>query len=505
VITIAIAFGPGARLGAAIEVPPAGGFYFQTSGPNTAVTIGDWYTATSAGSGAGYHYLEVTIPCGWPASTPIHFDLFSPEMNNVAGSLGIGDEVRGSYDSTQFELYGPGATVGPGYANPSPGAGIAGTQTTYPPGAPAVAEAWTRWVTLSPVSCGRYLVRSAVLVAPDGDDDNGWRLRVGSDNDGDPNNAPPANSDNPDGIAGTNDEVIVGQVQISYQHSTGGVACLTLYQYIPAGLASVTMNNFDMDGNTRVTYYAPSDAFDPTGLTGGTTGTLSVNGQWNQGTIARGGDVLTNPEPGWWRVVSCLGATNQFIQEAQAGIGAYFGQPPIPTLAAFKSDGATQAAPGETLTYSVTVLNTASGPTAGAALQVVVSDVLPAGVTFTGCTIVAPATGTCSESAGVVTANLNNWINAGAGAMIQITVTVNANATGTLADIATVSYEDVLGNPFPDVTAADSDTVVVPPTLPNTAMAGGPFEALALAALLLVGIAILADVNLSSNRRRARV
>jgi hypothetical protein len=36
-------------------------------------------------------------------------------------------------------------------------------------------------------------------------------------------------------------------------------------------------------------------------------------------------------------------------------------------------------------------------------------------------------------------------------------------------------------------------------------MAGGPFEALALAALLLVGIAILADVNLSSNRRRARV
>jgi uncharacterized repeat protein (TIGR01451 family) len=266
------------------------------------------------------------------------------------------------------------------------------------------------------VACGRYLVRSAVLVAPDGNDDNGWRLRVGSDTDGDPTNAPPANSDNADGIPGTNDELIVGQVQISYQQSTGGVACLTLHEYIPAGLPSVTMNNFDMDGSTRVTYYAPSDAYDPTGLTGGTPGTVSTNGQWNNGTIARGGDVIATPEQGWWRAVTCLGSTNQFVQEAQAGIGAYFGQPPVPTLVPSKTDGLTQTTPGDTVTYSITVLNTASGPTAGAALQVVVSDTLPAGVTFTGCTIVAPATGTCSESAGVVTASLTSWINAGAGA-----------------------------------------------------------------------------------------
>jgi uncharacterized repeat protein (TIGR01451 family) len=500
-LAIAVTFGPGVRLGAAIEVPPVGGFYIQTSGPNTAVTIGDWYTATSAGAGSGHHYVEVTIPCGWPALVPLHFDLFSPEMNNVAGSLGIGDEVRNSYDTTEFELYGPGATVGPGYANPAPGTGIAGTQDTFAPGAPAVAETWVRWVTLSPVACGRYLVRSAVLVAPDGDDDNGWRLRVGSDNDGDPTNAPPANSDNADGIPGTNDELIVGQFQISYQQSTGGVACLTLYEYIPAGLSSVTMNNFDMDGNTRVTYYAPSDAYDPTGLTGGTPGTLSTNGQWNNGTIARGGDVIATPEQGWWRVVSCLGPTNQFIQEAQAGIGAYSGQPPVPSMAAFKTDNTTQTAPGGALDYVVTVLNTATGPTAGAALQVVITDALPPGVTFTGCEIVAPATGTCSESAGVVTASLNGWINAGAGAQIVIHVTVNPGATGTLSDLATVSYTDALGNPFPPVTASDTDTVVMPPALPNTATAG-PVEALGLAAGLLVAVALIADVNLRSNRRR---
>ena len=182
-------------------------------------------------------------------------------MNQVAGALNLGDEPRGAYDNTQFELYGPGVAAGPGTASPAPGTGIAGTQITFPPGAPAVPEAWVRYWTLSPVTCGTYLLRTAVS----NDDDNGWRLRVGLDNDADPTNAPPANSDNPDGIPGTNDELIVGQTQISYQQDTGGVACLTLHEYVSPGLASVTMHNFDMDGNTRVRYYGPSDTYDPTG------------------------------------------------------------------------------------------------------------------------------------------------------------------------------------------------------------------------------------------------
>jgi uncharacterized repeat protein (TIGR01451 family) len=496
---LAVAFGPWVGNGAALEVPPVGGFYIQTSGPNAGVGIGDWYSSTTAGAGSGYNYLEITIPCGWPAATPIHFDLFSAEMNQVAGSLGLGDETRGGvYDSTQFELYGPGATVGPGFANPAPGAGIAGTQVTFPPGAPAVAEAWTRYWTMSPVVCGRYLLRSQVL-APQGDDDNGWRLRVGLDDDADPNTSPPANTDNPDGVPGTNDELVIGQVQITYQHDTGGVNCLTLYEYIPPGLPNVTFHNFDMDGNTRVRYYAPTDVFDPLGLSGGTAGTLSINGQWNLGTIARGGDVLLNPESGWWRVVSCLSSTNQFIQEAQAGIGAYFSQPPIPNLAIGKTDGQTEATPGDTLTYTITVVNNASGPTAGAAHAVVVTDTLPAGVTFLGCTIVAPATGTCGQAGGVVTATLSGWINAGSGAQVQVTVRVDAGASGTLTDVAAVTYGDGLGNPFPEVTASDAD-VVLPP-LPNTAM-DAPVAALAVVAIVIVALAVLVDLNLRSNRRR---
>jgi uncharacterized repeat protein (TIGR01451 family) len=498
-LAVGVLFGPGRGIGAALEVPPAGGFYIQTSGPNAGVGIGDWYSSTAAGAGAGYHYVEITVPCGWPTATPLHLDLFSPEMNAVAASTGTGDEQRNALDGTEFELYGPGAAVGPGYASPGPGSGIAGSRVTFAPGAPGVPEAWVRYWTLSPVACGEYLLRSAVIL-PQADDDNGWRLRVGFDTDGDPTNAPPANLSNPDGIPGTNDELVVGQVQITYQHDTGGVACLTLYEYIAPGLPSVTFHNFDMDGNTRVTYYAPSDAFDPTGLTGGTPGTLNpTSGQWNQGTIVRGGDTLASPEPGWWRVVSCLSSTNQFIQEAQAGVGAYFEQPPIPALLVGKSDGLAEATPGDTLTYAVALANTASGPTAGAAHAVVVSDQLPTGTTFVGCAFVAPAIGSCSASAGVVTATMAGWLNAGATATVEITVTVDLDASGSLTDVATVTYGDGLGNPFPAVTASDVDVLL--PGLPNTSMAPS-LQALALAVVAGIALAVALDLNVRSNRRR---
>ncbi len=83
-----------------------------------------------------------------------------------------------------------------------------------------------------------------------GDDQNGWRIRVGTDNDGTPTNAPPANYDNPDGVAGTNDEILLGTVQSQYQHDAAGLQCQTFYEYTNPGQASVTFNNFDMDAGT---------------------------------------------------------------------------------------------------------------------------------------------------------------------------------------------------------------------------------------------------------------
>lgn len=502
VIFAALIIGPGVGTSSAVVVPPAGGFYIQSSGPNAGPGIGDWYSSTPAGAGNGYNYLLITVPCGWPPATPLYVDLFSPEIN-AAGAAVSSDEPRGAgSDSTQFELYGPGASVGPGYNLPAPGAGI--VQTTYTP-QPAP-ESWLRFATLSPVACGSYVLRSAVIGA--GDDDNGWRVRVGTDNDGDPNNALPANSDDFDGLPGTNDEIVVGQVQITYQHSLGGVACLTLFEFVAPSQPSVTFNNFDMDGNTRVRYYAPSAVLDPTGQTGGTVGTLSTNAMWNGGVgLARGGDTIANPESGWWRIVSCLSSVNQFIQEGQNVVGAYYSEPPTPALAIGKDDGITVAPAGGALTYTVTVTNTSSGAGAGAALAVVITDTIPVNSTYQSCAIVAPATGTCTQSLGVVTATLNNWINAGSSAAIRVTVTVNAGATGTISNDVRARYKDALGNPFAEVTASDVDTAGPPVTVPDTAIdtigdgRTAPLIGGAILGILLMG---LLGLGLVERRRRLR-
>ena len=60
----------------AVEVPPSGdAFYMQTNGPEGGLNLGDWYTSDDTGTGNSYHYVTLEVPCGWPASEPIHIDL----------------------------------------------------------------------------------------------------------------------------------------------------------------------------------------------------------------------------------------------------------------------------------------------------------------------------------------------------------------------------------------------------------------------------------------------
>ena len=466
----------------AVEIPaPPSAFELQTSGPIGAPTLGDWYSPTVAGAGAGYHYLTINVPCGWPAASPVYVDLFSPEMNRVAGALAKSEEPAGAYDSTQFELYGPGAAVGPGFASPAPGAGIPGTRITYQPGAAGVAEAWVRFATLAaPVTCGNYVVRSQVLAndplnpGGTGDDQNGWKIRVGTDNDNDPTNAPPANYDNPDGVAGTNDEITLGAALVQYQQDSGAVQCQTFYEYVNPGSASVTFHDFDMDGGTRLRYYAPGDpTYDATATTGGVAGTMSGNGIWNNGgtLAARVGDTIASPTPGWWRLVSCVTSNNGYVLEGQTNKAMYYAQPLTPSMTLTKTDGVATAAPGQALTYNITATNNAPAATGGAANNVVVTDTIPAGFTYTGCSIPTPAQGTwtCSQAAGVVTfTETTGWINRGANAVLRVTGTVNQGVTGTITNTANINYTDALGNPFAQVTATDVDNIVASSNLSIT-------------------------------------
>ncbi|MFB3044425.1 MAG: DUF11 domain-containing protein, partial [Acidimicrobiia bacterium] len=83
---------------------------------------------------------------------------------------------------------------------------------------------------------------------------------------------------------------------------------------------------------------------------------------------------------------------------------------------------------GNNLTYTVTVSN--AGPSD--AVNVVVTDTLPAGVTFVS------TTGCAEDPNGVPTCILGT-IAAGASAMYTITVTVDSSTTGTLTNSATVA------------------------------------------------------------------
>jgi hypothetical protein len=204
----------------AVEVPPTGSvFSIQTNGPAAALGLGDYYSSNAAGAGAGYHYLLFSVPCSWPTSVPVTVDLFSPEINVDAAALALSEEASAPYSTTDFELYGPGVTPGPGPAEPAPGSGT--TRVSYAPSSPGQPESWVRFTTIAPAACGTYTLRAAT----DGDDQNGWRLRVGADTDVDITTPP---VDDLDGVPGTDDEISIGIAQTTYQQDSGARACFNL-------------------------------------------------------------------------------------------------------------------------------------------------------------------------------------------------------------------------------------------------------------------------------------
>ncbi len=451
----------------AVVLPPVGSpFYIQTSSPTRALSVGDWYTHPTGGN--GFHYFTLHVPCNWNPNNPVHVDLFHPDLNITAGG-GVVDEISGTIGityTTTFELYTLGTALNPPL-QPAPGAPGSLIQQTYAPN--TIGSQWTRLYTIpAPVICGAYILR----VQTGGVADNSWRLRFGIDNDNNPTTLPPSNYDNPDGIEGTGDELLIGLASTSYQHSATGVQCLTLRQYIAPGQASATFHNFDMDNNVRVRYYAPSDAYDPTAQIGGVAGTVSGFTRWNNSTTAttRVGDTVLNPEAGWWRIVSCVDPNNQFIQEGQTNVLSFIEPLPEPDMTIAKDDGVSVAAPGQTLTYQIQFTNrsnlTRVPPEArpGAAFNVVITDAIPAQTTFVGCSMNG-LNGACSESGGVVTFTLTNPVAAGASGTVLVTVQVNSGATGSITNTATLNYRDQLGNQYPPVSASDTNTIPPQPLM----------------------------------------
>ena len=128
-------------------------------------------------------------------------------------------------------------------------------------------------------------------------------------------------------------------------------------------------------------------------------------------------------------------------------------------LSIMKSATPTTVDAGGNVAYTVTYSN--AGPSA--AVDVVVSDILPPLLTFVSAT---PSSGTCIESAGTVTCNVGD-VSPGSGGTVVIVATVPTGATGgVIANSASVSSTTT------DPTPADNTAVaafqVTPATGPTT-------------------------------------
>jgi uncharacterized repeat protein (TIGR01451 family) len=467
----------------AVEIPGgSANASLQTTGPNAGINIGDYYTNNNGGVLNGEpqrHIFDITIPCAWPSNRPITVALFDPEATGAifAGPPFAVDEQRGGADDlTNFTLRAPDGIV---------------ISTDYDP-ADGTHGLWVELATFTPgtagFGCGLYVLETTVA----DNDDNGWRLQVSHDPDCDVSpgvctGIGPAISavlddgdeeDDGDGIAGSGDEIVIGLLQASFEHAV--TSCQDFFFFVDS--TPVILNNFDMDDtaatNHTVTYFPPPGSqYAPS-----QPGTASPGNQWNNSANGapppRSGDTFAigPTDIGWWRASVCLNDDNQYIFEGEEGEPIYFEQPGAPLMTLSKDNGVSIVAPNEVLTYTINFANIADTvpepPPPGAALNVTITDNLPANAAFQNCIINPPYTGACAEGpAGVVTAQLNEVIAAGEGGSIQIVVRLNPDAGGTVSNSVQLDYQDSLGNQYPPPTAQDVD--LIPPDLSLAKTDGG--------------------------------
>jgi len=492
----------------AVDIAPATSpAFLQTSGPRTSLGTGDFYTNINGANNPLGHTVEVLVPCTWPAATPITFAIFDPEIGvpNQTTPPIIDDEIRNATnaeitdplviptiaDNTRFTLLAPGgATVGPVTFTPGGGSNLL----------------WVELATFTTnqagYGCGSYRVRTTTGDGPAAalefdNDDNSWRLRVVSDPDctvtpgtcsgigatpsgriGDANGV-----DNLDGLPGTGDEILIGMIDASFQHTAPATtSCLDLYEFVDGLVSPVNFHNFDMDEsnsptNISITYFPPSTSnYAPS-----FEGVTSENADWNPPPATafpnppRGGDsfVIDANDVGWWRIRTCVQNDNQYIVEGQLGVPAYFSQPPTPRMALSKTNGETLLQDNQVLTYTMTFTNTSNvapptPPNPGSAVNTVLTDQLPVDLTFISCSLVAPVTGTCAHNGvnpgGVVTFNLTNMFRPGEGGSLRVVAQfqdIDGDPTNVVTNRATLTYRDPLNNPYPPVLTEVSNPTAI--------------------------------------------
>ena len=416
-----------------IEIPPVGSVaQIQTNGPNSPLSDGDWYTSRNPDAGGpGYQSFEIYVPCTVPPAWPITIELYDPESNytTIGGAPYPDlDEIRPEPpgipvpDNTTFTLLAPNGVT------------IVATNTYTPDG--GTSQTWVPFATFTRISpCVDPGMIFTLTVTTSDDDNNGWRLRV---------------TDDPDETPGTGDEISVGNLQASYQNASFG--CQT-FSFFVEEVISITLSNFDMDvpalcpEGCSVVYTDPLDML--------ISGTVSGSTVWNNSVTyfhpPPGGDVILDPQPGWYTATLCLNDDNQYNFDPGPH---FYEKPTTPDMTISKDDGTTTFYPGGVLTYAIIYTNAGDG----AALEAVLTDTLPLSTTFVSCSgglscgYIPPPPGS-----GIVTFSLGIVI-AGDSGSVTVSVEVDRDVPpGTITDTVELDYTDIVFSDYPVETATDVD------------------------------------------------
>ncbi|MCB9106693.1 MAG: DUF11 domain-containing protein [Anaerolineales bacterium] len=490
VLALIVTFFTVTRVNAIIEVPPDNDIFFQTTGRNADIGVGDYYT--NANGDDIRHLVEIYVPC--ISDEIFRIQLFDPELYDAGppGTEDVDDEVRDEGDITSFRLFDPAGTVvteqtfGPYLQPPDPAA-------TPPP----THNNWIAFFTINlptnPIegdTCGIFQIETWTGnegdTVPDNNDDNAWKYRLLGGPDGaniDSETFDPAVG--PDGRVGTGDEAVLGIQRLSFQHNNSQEQ--TFYWFVDdAASPTWTGNNFDIDEGTPLCDdpQAPCEInyTSPSGVTTGAT--ESGNAVWNPGQPGRLGDQFTNAEAGLWQADVNIPVDNQYIIEIEnSGKPIFLEEPILPELIIAKDDGVEfVTSPGVT-TYTITIENIGEG----AALPIAgpeVIDTLPPGMTFGGCVVNPPLKGTCDQSApgsGIINFELDAQDPAlnqdgsdfgpilaylpgtASGLIPQGTLTVIANidpglpGASTFTNTVTVDWTDLYKNNYKPKEAKDID------------------------------------------------
>ena len=179
----------------------------------------------------------------------------------------------------------------------------------------------------------------------------------------------------------------------------------------PAGVPSCSLGNIAAGGSAAYTVTVGVDA--------STTGTITNNASVSSSTA------------------DSNAANNSTTEDTTISAEA--------DLSITKVDDVDPVVAGNNVVYTITVDN--AGP--GDAQNVVVTDTLPAGVTFVS------STGCVEDPTGVPSCSLGT-IASGANASYTVTVSVDANTTGTISNVASVTSSTTDPNPANDSTTEDT-------------------------------------------------